>query len=167
MESISFIKADGTTQVANLLKNMPFKLLVPKEYGGGFIKDIYDGSGQIGKDDAGFPKYDIFEILAFWNHEMNEDIDFGLKWRGDFPNVKEVDDFTFENRQYGIDIGLYNKDIRKLKYPLKFVAASYKGTYEDCDGRSYLDPTGGKTPLTWEKAAELIKIENNEIGELF
>lgn len=167
METFGFIKADGKTQVANLLKAMPFKLLVPKEFGGGFIKDTYEGFGQIGKDDAGFPKYDLFEVLAFWNHDINEDVDYGLKWRGSFPNIKEIDDFTFENRMYGIDIGTYNKDIRKLKYPLKIVSASYKGTYEDCEGISYLDPKNAKTPLTWEEAREYAKIENNDVVELF
>ena len=36
------------------------------------------------------------------------------------------------NRFKGIDIGCYDKQIDKLKYPLKLVSASYKGTYEEC-----------------------------------
>ena len=42
-----------------------------------------------------------------------------------------------ENRCKGIEIGCYDKEIDELKYPLKLVSASYKGTYEECDKYMY------------------------------
>ena len=38
----------------------------------------------------------------------------------------------------------------KLKYPLKLVSVSYKGTYEDCDGVSYGDPNQGFFRTYWD-----------------
>ena len=38
----------------------------------------------------------------------------------------------------------------KLKYPLKLVSASYKGTYEECEGRSYGDPNQGFYKTYWQ-----------------
>lgn len=55
------------------------------------------------------------------------------------------------NRCKGIDIGCYNKQIDKLKYPLKLVSASYKGTYEECDMRSYRDPDQGFYKTYWRR----------------
>ena len=54
------------------------------------------------------------------------------------------------NRCKGIDIGCYDKQIAKLKYPLKLVSASYKGTYEECEMRSYGDPNQGFYKTYWK-----------------
>ena len=53
------------------------------------------------------------------------------------------------NRCKGIDIGCYDDQIDRLKYPLKLVSASYKGTYEDCEGKSYGDPNQGFGKTYW------------------
>lgn len=47
------------------------------------------------------------------------------------------------NRSKGIDIGCYDHQIDQLKYPLKLVSVSYKGTYEECPEKSYGDPDQG------------------------
>ena len=57
--------------------------------------------------------------------------------------MKEIDDDTYDNRGLGIDIGCYDKDIFKLKYPLKLVSASFDGTYEDLETCSIGDPNQG------------------------
>ena len=61
---------------------------------------------------------------------------------------------TYENKQYtsynrnaGISIGCYDKQIDRLKYPLKLVSCSYKGSYEDLDTPSYSDPNQGFGPI--------------------
>ena len=64
MGEFSFTKANGLTQVANIVYEAPFKLLIPQEFGGGFIKDRYQGYGQLGHKKSGEPQYDIFELLA-------------------------------------------------------------------------------------------------------
>lgn len=140
MGSFSWLKADNLTRVANVVYEKPFKFLIPKEFGGGFIKDYYQDYGRLGKKENGSPKYDMYELLAFWNSEL---IDGELKYDGDFPKMKEIDCYTDGNRSLGIDIGCYDKEIDKLKYPLKLVSVSYKGTYEDLETYSYGNPNQG------------------------
>ena len=146
MGSFSWLKADELTSVANVVYGAPFKFLIPKEFGGGFIKDHYQDYGYLGKTEDGNPKYDIYELLAFWNAE-DKGIKDKLMWDGDFPMLKEIDEYTNKNRLKGINIGCYDKEVDSLKYPPKLVSVSYKGTYEDCYGRSYNDPEQGFVPL--------------------
>lgn len=146
MGSFSWLKADKLTKVANVVYNAPFKFLVPEEFGGGFIKDHYQDYGYLGAKEDGNPKYDIYELLAFWNAE-DKGIKDKLMWDGEFPMLKEIDKYTTKNRLKGIDIGCYDGQVDCLKYPPKLVSASYKGTYEECKGRSYNDPEQGFVPL--------------------
>ena len=41
MGEFSFTKADNLTRVGNIVYGQPFKMLIPKEFGGGFIQDRY------------------------------------------------------------------------------------------------------------------------------
>lgn len=137
MGSFSWNKADELTEIENVVIGSSFKFLIPKEFGGGFIKDEYQDYGYLGTKEDGSPKYDMLEILAFWNKAK------GLKYDGDYPIMKEIDDYTKHNRTKGIEIGCYDYQIDKLKYPLKLVSASFKGTYEDLKKPSYGDPDQG------------------------
>ena len=141
MGSFSWLKADDLTKVANIVCDKPFKFLIPKEFGGGFIKDYYQDYGYLGTKEDGTPKYDMYELLAFWNYEVTKE---HLKYDGlELPKMKEIDEHTNHNRRIGINIGCCDNQIDKLKYPLKLVSASYKGSYEDLDNRSYGDPNQG------------------------
>ena len=138
MGSFSWNKADTLTNIENVAYGTTFKFLIPKEFGGGFIKDKYQDYGYLGTKENGEPKYDMYELLAFWN---NAD---GLKYDGDeYPLMKERDQYTDNNRCKGIDIGCYDADILELKYPLKLISASYDGTYEDLENCSLGDPDQG------------------------
>ena len=137
MGSFSWNKADNLTAIENIVEGRPFKFLIPKEFGGGFIKDNYQDYGYLGTKKDGHPKYDMYKILAFWNNTK------GLKYDGDYPIMKEIDKYTNHNRNKGVDIGCYDEDILKLKYPLKLVSCSYKGTYEDLETCSLGDPDQG------------------------
>jgi len=137
MGSFSWNKADKLTAIANVARGASFKFLIPKEFGGGFIKDTYQDYGYLGVKQNGEPKYDMYEILAFWNKAE------GLKYEGELPAMKEIDGYTDDNRGLGIDIGCYDNQILKLKYPLKLVSASFKGTYEDLETCSLGDPDQG------------------------
>lgn len=137
MGSFSWNKADKLTAIENVAYGAPFKFLIPKEFGGGFIKDKYQDYGYLGTKEDGEPKYDMYELLAFWNKAE------GLKYECDFPLMKEIDIFTDDNRGLGIGIGCYDNQISKLKYPLKLVSASFNGTYEDLDTCSFGDPDQG------------------------
>ena len=140
MGSFSWLKADKLTKTANIVYGKPFKFLIPKEFGGGFIKDVYQDYGYLGSKENGRPKYDMYELLAIWNKEKLNQV---LRYNGEFlPNMKEIDEHTNWNRSLGIDIGCYDSQISKLKYPLKLVSASFNGTYEDV-GASYDDLNQG------------------------
>lgn len=137
MGSFSWNKADKLTAIENVAYCSSFKFLIPKEFGGGFIEDKYQDYGYLGTKENGEPKYDMYEILAFWNKAED------LKYDGEYPIMKEIDDYTDGNRDKGIEIGCYDEDILKLKYPLKLVSASFKGTYEDLKTCSLGDPDQG------------------------
>jgi hypothetical protein len=137
MGSFSWNKADDLTAIENVAEGTSFKFLIPKEFGGGFIKDIYQDYGYLGTKENGEPKYDMYELLAFWNKAE------GLEYDGEYPLMKEIDEHTDDNRYEGIDIGCYDIDILKLEYPLKLVSASFKGTYEDLETCSLSDPDQG------------------------
>ena len=137
MGSFSWNKADELTAIENVAYGTSFKFLIPKEFGGGFIKDYYQDYGYLGTKENGEPKYDMYELLAFWNDAEE------LRYNGEKPLMKEIDEYTNFNRNIGIDIGCYNDEILKLKYPLKLVSVSFKGTYEDCPDPSFSDPWQG------------------------
>lgn len=137
MGSFSWDKADKLTLIENVAHGSKFKFLIPQEFGGGFIKDTYQDYGYLGTKEDGNPKYDMYELLAFWNGE-------DVKFDGDEkPLMKEINHHTHHNRLLGINVGCYNQDIELLKYPLKLVSVSYFRTYEDLDGRSFGDPDQG------------------------
>lgn len=137
MGSFSWNKADNLTNIENVAYGASFKFLIPKEFGGGFIKDKYQDYGHLGTNENGEPKYDMYEVLAFWNNAED------LKYDGERPLMKEIDKYTDDNRGEGIDLGCYDADILKLKFPLKLVSASFKGTYEDLSFCSLGDPDQG------------------------
>lgn len=137
MGSFSWNKADKLTAIENIACGASFKFLIPKEFGGGFIKDKYRDYGYLGTNESIKPKYDMYELLAFWNKAD------GLQYDGEYPLMKEIDEYTSKNRIKGIEIGCYDEDILKLKYPLKLVSVSFKGTYEDLDTCSLGDPDQG------------------------
>ncbi len=140
MGSFSWNKADDLTAIENVAYGSSFKFLIPKEFGGGFIKEKYQDYGYLGTKENGKPKYDMYELLAFWN------IPNEVVYYGEFPLMKEIDEYTFKNSCMGIDIGCYDEQILLLKYPLKLVSASFKGTYEDLEACSLGDPDQGFFP---------------------
>ena len=171
MGSFSWTRAEATTRRSNLANGDRYKILVPKEFGGGYIKDIYydygevfsyrewdpaaadsayyryiDGNGTV--HDA-YPVSDLYGILAYWNDCSN--LSFDGESRPQTMNEILLRGRTHDqdNRVAGIHIGCYADNIDALKFPLKLVSPSYKGTYEDCRGRSYGDPNQGFGKHKW------------------
>lgn len=170
MGSFSWTRAEITTQRSNLTDGDSYKILVPKEFGGGYIKDIYydygyifcetrqreekvsgyvDGDGNF-YHCSEFPTNDLYGLLAYWN---GCDCEYEGEVRPIFTKDILLHGKTRrqENRCKGIDIGCYDEEIDKLKYPLKLVSASYRGTYEDCKGVSYGDPEQGFGAHKWNE----------------
>lgn len=139
MGSFSWNKADDLTNIENVASGSPFKFLIPAEFGGGFIQEKYQDYGYLGRKDDNSAKYDMFELIAQWNAP---DSVIGCT----AGTLKEIDENTDYNRGIGIDIGCYDHQIDKLKYPLKLVSPSYELSYEECAKPSYGDPDQGFFP---------------------
>lgn len=148
MGSFSWLRADRTTKRSNLTCGDRYKILIPKEFGGGFIKDTYYDYGYVFYDTD--HEADLYGVLAYWNKCEGMIYD-GDEYSSTMKDILERGHTCWpNNRCKGIDIGCYNKQIDELKYPLKLVSASYKGTYEDCEGRSYRDPEQGFRKTYWK-----------------
>lgn len=161
MGSFSFLKADDLTANANIVYGKPFKFLIPEEFGGKYIIDNYQDYGLLGRKKDNSPKYDMYELFAFWNHSI---IDKKLKYNGDFPKLKEIDEYTKYNRDIGIELyfdNIKNENTHKLKYPLKLVSYIFKGTYEDCKGNSLPDPNQGFYYLKRKRLKKNLLINNS------
>lgn len=139
-------------------------VLVPKEFGGGHIKETYyDGYGNFGG-------HDIYDLVADWNkeyvthHEIEdvlthswrrEDIEWyleGLKRQVrkcerlmDFQRLSDEDMKLKYGKDYkrniGIDISCYDKQNAALKYPIK-ITHNPDVIYEECEP-SKKDPNQG------------------------
>ena len=89
-------------------------------------------------------------MLFYWNNpkEIKK-----LQGTDDMPDMMKIICFGETLEQYircsGIEIGCYDNQVDKLKYPLKLVSSSYKGTYEECEMRSYGDPDQGFIKKYW------------------
>ena len=159
MGTFSWLRANVDTEKANIAWGDKYACLIPKEFGGGYIEDTYNGYGLMGCREDGSPEYDLYELLAFWNKDAKyngKTIGDYLKYNGKFPNLKEADEFTDTNRHIGINIGCYDRDIDMLKYPLKLVSVSYakNHTYEDCPYKSFRDTEQGFYSYNWIKLTE-------------
>lgn len=171
MGSFSWLRANVDTEKANIAEGDRFACLIPKEFGGGYIEDTYQDYGNLGTKENGRPKYDLYELLAFWNndrpyfHGVGETVKDNLHYNGDFPNLKEIDEFTDANRSIGIDIGCYDREIDRLKYPLKLVSVSYakNHTYEDCPYKSFSDIEQGFHSYSWFKLVNYRTIFTNQL----
>lgn len=148
MGSFSWLRADHTTKRKNLTYGDRYKILIPQEFGGGFIKDIYYDYGYVFADSD--HQADLYGILAYWNK-----CEGMIYYCDHYPTTMDEillygDTCNQNNRVKGIEIGCYDTQVDKLKYPLKLVSASYKGTYEECKGVSYSDPDQGFSKTYWE-----------------
>lgn len=149
MGSFSWLRADKTTKRNNLTEGDRYKILIPQEFGGGYIKDTYVDYGYVFYDTD--HEADLYGILAYWN-KCDGMIFDGDEYPSTMKDILERGRTCDQNnRCKGIDIGCYDKQVDKLKYPLKLVSASYKGTYEECDMRSYGDPNQGFYKTYWEE----------------
>ena len=154
MGSFSWLRADRTTKRSNLTDGDKYKILIPAEFGGGFIKDTYWDYGVVFHYDDTKEDADLYGILAYWN-KCEDMVYEGDEYPSTMKDILERGNTSLQhNRCRGIDIGCHDHDIDKLKYPLKLVSASYAGTYEECEGRSYGDPEQGFYKTYWEELDE-------------
>ena len=113
-------------------------LLVPKEFGGGHIKETcYDGYGHFGG-------HDVYDLVVDWNKDYLEDYrkdnSFKCDWLQKFSSV-DAAMAKMPKREIGISIACYDEDNQKIKYPIK-ITHDPTAVYEDCDF-SPADPNQG------------------------
>lgn len=149
MGSFSWLRADRATKRKNLTYGDVYKILVPKEFGGGYIRDVYYDYGIVFHQDSLKPDADLYGILAYWN-KCDGMVYDGDEYPTTMQDILERGKTDLQsNRCKGIEIGCYDHEMDKLKYPLKLVSMSYKGTYEDCMLPSYGDPNQGFYKTYW------------------
>lgn len=108
MGSFSWIRSDynieNLNQKANITYGDKIKLLIPQEFGGGFIEGTYEDYGIIYDYDG--KEYDIYELVAIWN---SKEIQQALIKKG-FKNIKPIDNLTKHIRKFGIKIACYDSN---------------------------------------------------------
>lgn len=108
MGSFSWLRATKTTKRKNVVEGDKYKILIPEEFGGGFIIDTYFGYGYVFEYDDTKPNADLYGILAYWNKCK------GMQYEGDeYPStMKDIlergNTCLQNNRSKGIDIGCYD-----------------------------------------------------------
>lgn len=160
MGSFSFIRADVKGS-ANVLYGDSIKLLIPIEFGGGYIKGKYVDYGRI--DENGI-EYDIYELAGIWNSPK---ILKALKGLFSNPARKQSDIWDNNNernltdviRHVGIDLTVYDEDHAKAKYPIKIVGENVDTTYEQCYRISFTDPTQGFERWGWQRWKKIFSTE--------
>lgn len=60
MGSFSWLRATKTTKRKNIVEGDKYKILIPKEFGGGFIIDTYFGYGYVFEYDDTKPNADLY-----------------------------------------------------------------------------------------------------------
>lgn len=155
MGSFSWLRADHCTKRHNISLGDSYKILIPQEFGGGYIKDKYFDYGYINYE--GYAVYvdpngkktklkqvgDLYGVLAYMNIEKYGKSTFNTAT----PHIIDIiekgwthsDDIRFS----GIDIGCYDSEIDALRFPLKLVSVSCNDNYETCSNPSYGDPEQG------------------------
>lgn len=163
MGSFSWLRADRCIKRANLTDGDKYKILIPIEFGGGYIEDTYWDYGYInhfkdavyvdkdGKRITLEAEGDLYGMLALMNRKSTR-VTIGIG--ADIIDIIENGDTCGNIRILGIDIGCYDDDMSKLQFPLKLVSRSCKDTYEQLNHFSCSDPNQGFYATEWENEIE-------------
>lgn len=145
MSNFSWLKADKLTKYGNIYYGCPFKILIPKEFGGGAISGVYQGYGRVASKLDVPAEYDIYELYAIINADCYNPVT-GKYLRDELIGVqrgtlKRIDAYTTYNRICGSKF--FHAETAQPKYPLKLVTDTYTRNYEHCAGVSIADPEQG------------------------
>ena len=146
MGCFSWVKIDDRKELA---MGQPFKLLVPKEFGGGHILSEYEDYGNF---EISRCQVDLHEVIAFWNRPKEVKMNKAMRNSNMFETygfAGSTSEHNDHNRVIGIHLGVYDQVAAKLKYPLKIVSPECNDAYEDFDGRfSIMAPDQGWNTTT-------------------
>lgn len=120
MGSFSWLRATKTTKRKNIVEGDKYKILIPKEFGGGFIIDTYFGYGYVFEYDDTKNHFDSTwdmlkinpKIFRYANKKLRDD--YSLAYEAvsqDYYNFRYVsdrlkDDITLARIAYKHDIGM-------------------------------------------------------------
>lgn len=162
MGSFTWLRADKNISKngqANICYGERIKILIPDEFGGGYIKGEYLDYGLVEEADGN--QYDLYELVAIWNSPEIRKKLTELGYQN--TNLKAVgEEGTIDSkitniiRSYGIKIACYDEDHAKIKFPLKLVDEKTKAAYEDCKYFSIGDPKQGFEEWDWEEFDEVM-----------
>lgn len=148
---------------AGIAEGTAVKILIPAEYGGGYVAACYDDYGNfftvnpyalgdkrcvpngLLPGEKWYHSIDMYEWLFAWNHDHLDNKQSNMTYHapeGFHERFPVASEHTVSNRSHGITIGCFDEDINKLKFPLKFVRLEDTSTYEQV-GASYSDPDQG------------------------
>ena len=170
MGSFSWYNADKQN---NIIYGDTVKMLIPKEFGGGYILGIYEDYGDINENGI---IHDIYELVALWNNKKLyntvKKMDYTNPSRkpsdNDINSKKNVTHFV---RNYGIAIACYDEDNAKCKYPIKIVSEKSNLTYEECENISLSDEAQGfhrhkwNDKLTYKEYTVKMKNKKRQISQ--
>ena len=149
--NFSLIKADNG-KYANIEKNETVKMLVPKEFGGGFIKGKFDGTGLIIENGI---NYSIYELAGIWNSqemfELVKEMGYDNPARKNYVDIPVNDEITERIQKIGIAYTIYDTDHVRAKCPIKIVSEDCNHSYEECDKISLYDKSGGQKRWEWKE----------------
>lgn len=165
MGSFTWLRADkniSKNEQANICYGEKIKVLIPKEFGGGYIEGEYLDYGLVEETDGN--QYDLYELVAIWNSPelRNKLVELGyqnvnLKAVGKKGLLdSRISRISSIIRSYGIMIACYDEDQAKIKFPLKLVDKKTQITYEDCKYFSIGDPEQGFEKWHWEDFDEVV-----------
>lgn len=145
MGSFSWYKADKKD---NIVYGDTVKMLIPQEFGGGYILGIYEDYGDINENGI---IYDIYELIAIWNNKKIYNAVKELGYNNPARISSEDKELSHLIRHHGINIACYDEDHPKCKYQIKLVSANCDMTYEECENISLNDEKQGFWKHAWTK----------------
>lgn len=121
MGQFSWLDCETGKQIVDE-KRRDVYVLVPKQFGGGHIKEkCYEGYGEFGG-------HDIYELVVDWNREyVSEVLKMRSEWHCsiedkdvlDLVRIMNGEDPVQEKRWLGIILACYDEDNYRLRFPIK------------------------------------------------
>ena len=147
----SLIVADRDGRFANIEKGQVVKLLIPKEFGGGYIRGKFDGTGLIRENGV---DYSIYELAAIWNsreiYKLVEDMGYENPSRKPYVETPQNNKITERIQKVGLMFAANEIEHARAEFPIKIVTADRRLAYEECQNISLYDRNKGCKQWEWK-----------------
>ena len=147
----SLIKADRDARYANIEKGQVIKFLIPKEFGGGYIRGKFDGTGLIRENGV---DYSIYELAGIWNsreiYKLVEEMGYENPARKPYVDTPQNDKVTERIQNVGLMHTANEIEHVRAEFPVKIVTMDRRLTYEECQNISLYDRNKGCKHWEWK-----------------